>query len=285
MYYKLRLTGVPTIKYAHYFTKKNYLIQCHTPINAFELAYIINGSLYVQKDEQTQFLVPPGNFLILSTKLGMQWKSEKDELHIHHTIQLECDHDITFVEDDSHLHQDTEDCLILPVCIECTEAYKPIAQALVRLIKEYHDADQSQQHFYALKAIRLFTDVSELFLKQTEPSAMGDSIPSTLTHKIKRYIAENIHRPITLSDIASTVGKTPNYINSVFKTANHITINQYINKEKIMLIIHLMNDQHASFKTACEQAGIFDISYGYRLFKKITGTTPQLYLKTSFIRK
>ena len=73
---------------------------------------------------------------------------------------------------------------------------------------------------------------------------------------------------------------TPNYINSVFKKRQGISIRQYINKEKVSLICELMHHRGVSFKIACENAGIFDVSYGYRLFKKSMGITTKEFLNS-----
>ena len=108
----------------------------------------------------------------------------------------------------------------------------------------------------------------------------GRGASSLLEYKIKRYVAENIHRSIPLSDLAAALDKTPNYLNSVFKAASGISIHQYIAREKVRLIGELMEGKGLSFQTACENVAIEDISYGYRLFKKHMGVTPRAYLSS-----
>ena len=85
----------------------------------------------------------------------------------------------------------------------------------------------------------------------------------------------------SLSDISNELSLTSSYINHVFKENEGLPINQYINNKKVLCITELISTQHISFRTACNNVGINDYSYGYRLFKKHTGTTPGMFLKSN----
>ena len=125
---------------------------------------------------------------------------------------------------------------------------------------------------------------SAFFKKMSEYPKSNSTLssPSSLIgYRVKRYIAEHLYLPITLAELSTVFGKTPNYINRLFREANGITINQYINRERVQLIASLIRYSGVSFKTACENAGITDVTYGYRLFKKHTGVTPKQYLQSN----
>ena len=49
-------------------------------------------------------------------------------------------------------------------------------------------------------------------------------------------------------------------------------------REKMRLIAALMEDRGLTFRDACENVGITDLSHGYRLFKRYMGVTPKQYM-------
>ena len=106
-----------------------------------------------------------------------------------------------------------------------------------------------------------------------------------MEYKIKHFIANNISKELPLSKIAEAMGKTPNYLNSVFKDATGMGIHQYISRERVRTICELMQTQGIPFKKACECVSILDVSYGYRLFKKHTGVTPGAFLEGKHLEK
>ena len=89
---------------------------------------------------------------------------------------------------------------------------------------------------------------------------------------------------ITLASLAQVMDKTPNYLNSVFSQATGISIHQYINREKMRLAATLMETRQLSFRDACENVGINDLSHGYRLFKRHMGVTPKEYMSGEHLK-
>ena len=98
-----------------------------------------------------------------------------------------------------------------------------------------------------------------------------------LSNGMKRYVAENSNRRFTLAELARELGKTPNYLNSVFKKVNGIPIRQYANQERIGAVRLLMQNSRLSLKETGESIGITDQSYLSRLFKKVMGISAQKY--------
>jgi len=100
-----------------------------------------------------------------------------------------------------------------------------------------------------------------------------------LCYKIKKIITGSKGEDISLDLLSRKIGKTPNYLNYVFKEETGMTIHSYIIKEKVRIICELILSRSLSFKDACQAVGINDVSYGYRLFKKQTGLTPGAFSK------
>ena len=96
--------------------------------------------------------------------------------------------------------------------------------------------------------------------------------------RIRKYIDDNIQKSISVKEIAGYIDKSPNYTGQIFKKSTGMSINSYINMQKIKKISLLIKDRDMSFKDACDWACIYDEAYGYRLFKKYMGLTPGQFL-------
>ena len=101
--------------------------------------------------------------------------------------------------------------------------------------------------------------------------------------QIKRYLADHIREIVSLDKLAKAMDKSPNYLNSVFLKATGVSIHRYMNREKMKLVSALMEDRGLTFREACENVGITELSHGYRLFKRHMGVTPKEYLSAEHL--
>jgi len=281
MYLKVRFKSFPSIKYSHYFVKNNYFARYSGTNHTIEIAYIVNGTLHAKKDGREIFTATPGSIIVFSSMRNLTLESDKDVIHVHHTIQLECMHDAELCDGEYPGSQSPANSLILPLCMTCEEESSHLLQKILSLTKKCSSPKEMKSYENIVDVLKLFAEISGEYLKK-KSFTHEEPLPSTLANKIKKIVAENIRTGICINDIAKKLQRSPNYINTVFRQTENITIRQYINKEKIMQVIHHMNNDHLPFKTSCEMTGIYDTSYGYRLFKKVTGTTPKLYMQMSF---
>lgn len=281
MYQKVRFNSFPTIKYSHYFVKNNYFAKYCGKTHSIEIAYIVNGTLHAKKDGKEIFTATPGSLIIFSSMKNLTLESDRDVIHVHHTIQLECFHDVELFDGEYTGSLLPDNCLILPVCMKCDESSANILQKILSLTKKCSSPREMKNYENIIDVLKLFAEISKEYLKNKSDSP-EEPATSAISNKIKKIIAENLHMPLTVNNIAKRLQRSPNYINTVFRQTENITICQYINKEKIMQIINHMSNDHLPFSSACEKVGIYDTSYGYRMFKKITGTTPKLYMQMSF---
>jgi AraC-like DNA-binding protein len=97
-----------------------------------------------------------------------------------------------------------------------------------------------------------------------------------LVQDVIRIIEKNIRTTITNNEIAALVGKTPNYLNSVFKKHMKTTIRQFINRRKIEMCKVLISEGESIYSVAMDY-GFYDQSHFNVVFKKITNVTPKEY--------
>lgn len=95
--------------------------------------------------------------------------------------------------------------------------------------------------------------------------------------KALKYIQENIHKNISINDVANTACITNSYMARLFKQNFGVSPLHYINQKKIDKAQLLLLTDNCNIKELAYILGYNDHSYFIRLFKKHTGMTPQEY--------
>ena len=98
--------------------------------------------------------------------------------------------------------------------------------------------------------------------------------------KVLKYIHKNIYDDIDIDDLADVACVTKPYLIRLFKRSIKVSPLQYINRKKIEKAELLLLTEDLSIKELAYTLGFSDHSYFIRLFKKITGKTPQEYRET-----
>lgn len=102
----------------------------------------------------------------------------------------------------------------------------------------------------------------------------SESKPINHVSRIKRYIADHINDPITLSQISTEVFLSPNYCNYVFKSHTGITISDFVLKAKVERAKQLLVNTTMPLVEIAYSLGYKQYSYFSRIFKKEVGISP-----------
>ena len=95
--------------------------------------------------------------------------------------------------------------------------------------------------------------------------------------RCKDYIFSHLHGKITVSQIADAIGLEPNYLSSLFKRHESISLKSYIRAEKVKLIKNLLTFSTYSFTEISAYLGFSSQSHMGMEFKKVTGMTLREY--------
>lgn len=101
---------------------------------------------------------------------------------------------------------------------------------------------------------------------------------------LKRFIGNNLSKKLTLELIASQVGYSPNYCDTLFKKETGESILNYVIKERVEKAKLLLQEGILSLKETALSVGFPDYNYFCRTFKKISGYSPTEY-KLSLVKK
>ncbi len=96
---------------------------------------------------------------------------------------------------------------------------------------------------------------------------------------VQQYIQQHIHEPDLLS--AENLGKTfnlsPNYVGGYFKRVFQEPLSQYISRNRLKMVEHLLLHSKMTVKEIAYRMGYSDSSHLVRSFRKVYGSPPLKY--------
>ncbi len=95
--------------------------------------------------------------------------------------------------------------------------------------------------------------------------------------KCKDYIFRHLHGKFTVYDIAEAIELNPDYLSSLFKKHEGISLSEYISREKISLAKNLLVYSNYSYSEIANYLGFSSQSHLGDKFRKITGFTLKEY--------
>lgn len=270
-YFSFTPSTFPEIIFAHQFVQENYHSQfTRIDNNNIEIVYIKVGTV-ILTIEDCEFCVEEGSVILFPHNCNASIRTVSKDIHVHYTLNLHVCNDIILHKDASSMPSG-DDRLVLPVILEPSVHTEELCKRLNYLIEGYHNTSPERKYKCACEAFELLCDISALSKSLTETEELQSKhIPKIYCSRIKKYVHQNIGQPISLSDVSVFLDKSPNYLNRIFKAENGITIQQYINREKIRECVELMISKGLTLTQCCDYVGIKDPNYLSRLFKKHMG--------------
>lgn len=98
-----------------------------------------------------------------------------------------------------------------------------------------------------------------------------------LMENIKSYVRENLAYDFSMEELAAAFNYTPKYLGRIFKLRTGKTIKDYCNHAKVQLAKTLLTETANSVEAVAVQVGFNSVNYFDRVFRKITGLSPQAY--------
>lgn len=100
-----------------------------------------------------------------------------------------------------------------------------------------------------------------------------------------QFILERYSGYVTLEIAASVIGLNASYLSRIFKEETQRTFSEYLNQVRIDAGCKLLDSGRYSIKEISMQVGFTTHNYFFKVFKEITGLTPQAYLSNPGKRK
>lgn len=251
----IEVHDLPRIKFAHTHHADKYSHVLLKTENAMEITYISEGSITIEYNE-TEYTANKGDIICFLYNQE-QIKLKTPAYHEHHTVYAQLKWSL----------QKNVNGLYLPIVTPARYNTKSARDIIDRLIKNQPIFKASQTKG-ASKFLELLCEIDKCNRKQKE-----FKLPSEIlyTQRAKEYVQKNLHIPITQKSVAQHLGISPEYLCSVFKKAEGISFQKYVNYEKLEGIKNLIEKESAHLYEASARFGYNDPNYVSRLFKKYYG--------------
>ena len=117
----------------------------------------------------------------------------------------------------------------------------------------------------------------QLFSRFLEKASIKQEIVDKRIVKVVRFIRENINQNIGIDELASISCLTNDHIIRLFRKEMQCTPIQYINQKKIEKAQLMLIIDDKPIKEIAYDLSFENVSYFYRVFRKMTGTPPNKY--------
>ena len=97
--------------------------------------------------------------------------------------------------------------------------------------------------------------------------------------RITNYIDDNLAAPLTIDDLCLNLFVSKNYLYKSFRSFYSCTVNEYITARRVEKAKELLRDTGESVRRISEEVGFNNYTYFSRLFKNVTGISPNKYRK------
>lgn len=156
------------------------------------------------------------------------------------------------------------DYVLIPVIPE--DFCEALEKAIER-VKEMETRNRAKEY-----ASKLASD----YLEQGEDDRDAQSNGEVVC-KVKHYIEDHLSYNITRQELAEYVFLNKDYLSRIFKDETGMSIVDYIIKKKIHVACELLSTTNLSVSKAAECVGYTHMPYFSKIFKKVTGMTPNEY--------
>lgn len=168
--------------------------------------------------------------------------------------------------------------ITLPLVIEPVAGSNEVCSLIRTIVCSWTAQPEGNYFEECANFMLLLTKLSQLAWLAVTPHDISPG-NHRYCNRAKAYIAENIHRKLSVGQIAEALGISKNYLTNIFKETEYISLKEYINRRKLGHMLELIRRYGYSIARAGECVGFEDANYVSRIFKRYYGVNITQYLR------
>ena len=133
----------------------------------------------------------------------------------------------------------------------------------------------NRKQIYSEDYIRTTLELVLIDIRRISDDKLAEFNP--LIDKSIRFIKNNYSQPISLSDVAKFVDRSPSYLTNLFREKTGKTVLEYIIKQRMSKAEILLIETDCSIEKISEKVGYLDSRYFCRRFKERHGLSPGVW--------
>jgi AraC-like DNA-binding protein len=245
----------PKLAFSHVHRANTYHNRFALNSRFLEVSYIADGEVTICRDGET-FRAGKGDVLCFFYDTDMQITAES--FHCHHTVGISLSWSVL---------EDKSDGLLIPQILSGSDNTAEICRIIDDCIRNqvYYRTSLMQG---AAKILELLCAIDKRSRKNQNKNLPGEKL---YAQRAKKYIQQNVHAPLTQKTIAEHLGISSEYLCTVFKKAEGMTVMRYINTIKLDSIKSMMDNTNIRLYEAAAMYGYSDPNYVSRLYKQLFG--------------
>jgi|GEM_PF-1070245 len=248
--------------------------------NFFHLTYVEKGCADVVIEESSasikRYVLTPGSLHLLPWGVSHQLLPREDKAF--------CTIEVKFIPTDLEF---TEKLLQLPYVVQ------DIPPKIAAIIRDLNEEGQRKNPYYKEMVSCRFTEALIFLLRQTGSEKDEKRIdtekfyrlycfePNDWIGKTTRYIKNNLNKGVSAKEIAAACGFSESYFNTLFKQSMGITLGQYRNNIRYFKAVDLMVNSNLNVTQVAEVLGFSSIHYFSRFVKKMSGYSPNEFMRNA----
>lgn len=121
----------------------------------------------------------------------------------------------------------------------------------------------------------LAVEMAECFCRMNDLKTIHSY--SVLIQKVVVAVDTDLSRPLTLQYFSNLLNVNSSYLSGLFRREVGVTLTEYVTSRRIAYAADQLQTTQLPIKTIAKKAGIADVQYFSRVFKRRTGQTPSQY--------
>lgn len=282
-YIRLTLHAFDRVAFAHslaaadyHYSLENhgYSIYGTTPPQGgvLEIGFVEENPL-ILTTEQGQYRIPENHIFIIPPDCSFSVRSQFPGLHRHTTAEFLIRGECVFVDDYAPPKgQAITLPAVIPPCPDSAEVF-----SLIRAISNAKTG-KIERSWFSECADFMFLLNRLCLMAETTSSDSATPGSRRYCERAKTFISENIHRRVTVGEVADAVGVSKNYLTNLFSACEGMPLMEYTNRRKLGYMIQLVRRYGYTLAQAADQVGYNDVSYVSRIFRKYYGVSFSEYM-------
>lgn len=263
--------------YSHQLNNQGYGIYGKPPVNGgvLEIGFVEQNPV-ILSGELGEFLLEENGIFIIPPRSSFSVSVQNEGLHRHTSAEflIRCR-----TRQTDTCPPPSGKCVTLPLYIPPAPENSEIFQ-LIRSIACAKTAQPERSYFEECAEFMLL--IHKLSERVHSIDCSDTVSPGNRRHcaRAKAFISQNIDRRLTVSDVATAVGVSKNYLTNVFSSSEGVTLMEYINRSKLSYMTVLIRRYGYTLAQAGRHVGMTDVNYISRIFKRYYGMTVTEYKRS-----